>query len=72
MGMAYKLARAKKKDGFIQSLLAVPGFVYDGTVPAVMRYPRRAADVPVGGTTMTPDDEAGEAAEAREEEALVA
>ncbi|ENO99167.1 ParB family protein [Thauera phenylacetica B4P] len=41
MGAAFKLARAKKKGDFIQSLLAVPGFAYDGTVPAVMQYPRK-------------------------------
>lgn len=39
----YKMARAKKKADFIQSLLAVSGFAYSGTVPAVMRYPRRDA-----------------------------
>lgn len=76
MGTAYKLARAKKKDGFIQSLLAVPGFAYEGTVPAVMRYPRRAdssgVDQPVGDSPMSFDDEAEEAAEAGGEEALAA
>ena len=43
MGAAFKLARAKKKGDFIKSLLAAPGFVYEGTVPAVMRYPRCSA-----------------------------
>ncbi len=42
MGAAFKLARAKKKGDFIKSLLAVPGFAYEATVPAVMQYPRRA------------------------------
>lgn len=41
MGAAFKLARAKKKGDFIKSLLAVTGFPYDGTVPTVMRYPRK-------------------------------
>lgn len=41
MGAAFKLARAKKKGDFITSLLAVPGFPYDGTVPAIVRYPRK-------------------------------
>lgn len=43
MGAAFKLARAKKKGDFIKSLLAAPGFAYEGTVPAVMRYPRCSA-----------------------------
>ena len=36
------LARARKKGDFIKALLAVSGFAYEGTVPAVMQYPRRA------------------------------
>lgn len=41
MGAGFKLARGKKKADFIMALLEVPGFAYDGIVPAVMRYPRR-------------------------------
>jgi PRTRC genetic system ParB family protein len=40
MGVGFKLVRARKKPEFIAALLSVPGFAYDGTVPAVMRYPR--------------------------------
>ena len=42
MGLAFKLARAKKKADFIKAMLSVPGFAYEGTVPAVMLYPRCA------------------------------
>lgn len=41
MGSGFKAARAGKKPDFITALLKVPGFVYQGTVPAVMRYPRQ-------------------------------
>lgn len=44
MGTRFKLARAKKKGEFIAELLKVPGFAYEGTVPAVMCYPRRQSD----------------------------
>lgn len=40
MGASYKLARAKKKGEFIDALLKVQGFTYDGLVPSVMCYPR--------------------------------
>lgn len=40
MGAAFKLARARKKGDFIKALLAVSSFAYEGTVPAVMQYPR--------------------------------
>ncbi|RUP35157.1 MAG: PRTRC system ParB family protein [Curvibacter sp.] len=40
MGASYKLARTKKKGEFIDALLKVPGFTYEGLVPAVMCYPR--------------------------------
>nr|WP_297383510.1 PRTRC system ParB family protein [uncultured Roseateles sp.] len=46
MGTRFKLARAKKKGEFIAELLKVPGFAYEGTVPAVMCYPRRPSGVP--------------------------
>jgi PRTRC genetic system ParB family protein len=58
----FKLAREKKKADFITSLLAVPGFAYQGTVPAVMRYPRQSVPIEpkaIGAeqkTQMTPDD----------------
>ncbi|MCU7369523.1 PRTRC system ParB family protein [Paucibacter sp. O1-1] len=42
MGTGFKAARASKKQEFIAALLKVPGFAYQGTVPAAMRYPRRA------------------------------
>ncbi|RSU86979.1 hypothetical protein, partial [Sphingomonas koreensis] len=41
MGSRFKAARAGKKPDFIAALLKVPGFAYQGTVPAVMRYPRQ-------------------------------
>jgi hypothetical protein len=41
MGSGFKAARAGKKPDFITALLKVPGFTYQGTVPAVMRYPRQ-------------------------------
>lgn len=51
MGAAFKLARARKKGDFIKALLAVPGFPYVDTVPAVMRYPRQAVSAePIGQT----------------------
>lgn len=42
MGTGFKAARASKKQEFIAALLKVPGFTYQGTVPAAMRYPRHA------------------------------
>ncbi len=78
MGAAFKLARAKKKADFIRTLLTVPGFTYEGTVPAVMRYPRHDSAVEplgertggVGETSFdTTTDATGEATEA---EALAA
>jgi ParB family chromosome partitioning protein len=44
MGSSFKAARTGKKEGFIKALLNVAGFAYQGTVPAVMRYPRQASD----------------------------
>ncbi len=41
MGSGFKAARTGKKPDFITALLKVPGFAYQGTVPAVMRYPRQ-------------------------------
>ncbi|AEB85635.1 PRTRC system ParB family protein [Alicycliphilus denitrificans] len=41
MGSGFKAARAGKKPDFITALLKVPGFAYQGAVPAVMRYPRQ-------------------------------
>lgn len=43
MGSRFKAARSAKKQDFIAALLKVPGFAYQGTVPAVMRYRRDAA-----------------------------
>lgn len=68
----YKLARAKKKADFIKALLAVPNFAYEGSVPAVMRYPRKDAQPEAAlldGDTTT-DDPAEEAEETDEEAAL--
>lgn len=44
MGTQFKAARTGKKDAFIKALLSVAGFAYEGTVPAVMRYPRQPDD----------------------------
>ena len=41
MGSGFKVARGGKKPDFITALLKVPGFAYQGTVPAVMRFPRQ-------------------------------
>ena len=41
MGTGFKAARSGKKPDFIAALLKVPGFAYQGAVPAVMRYPRQ-------------------------------
>ena len=41
MGERYKAARAGKKEAFIDALLAVKNFEYQGAVPQVMRYPRK-------------------------------
>ncbi|EER62158.1 parB-like partition protein [Acidovorax delafieldii 2AN] len=41
MGSGFKAARSGKKPDFIAALLKVPGFAYQGTVPAVMCYPRQ-------------------------------
>lgn len=57
MGSQFKTARTGKKDGFIKALLNVAGFAYQGTVPAVMRYPRHAAD---GSPDPGHDEEPGE------------
>ncbi|MFT4192094.1 MAG: PRTRC system ParB family protein [Comamonas sp.] len=42
MGSRFKAARAGRKPEFIVALLGVNGFAYEGTVPAVMRYPRQS------------------------------
>lgn len=55
LGSRFKAARAGKKDAFIQVLLNVEGFPYDGTVPAVMRYPRQSPD---GALAPSEDEEA--------------
>lgn len=71
----YKLARAKKKADFIQSLLTVPGFTYDGTVPSAMRYPRKEAQTearPFDGDTATATGRPAEEAEDADEEAALA
>lgn len=70
MGAAFKLARARKKGDFIKSLLAVPGFAYEGTVPAVMHYPRRA--VSAASIAQASDGLPALAVEPAEEEALAA
>ena len=70
MGATFKLARAKKKGDFIKSLLAVPGFSYEGTVPAVMQYPRRA--VSEASIAQASDDLPIAPAEVIEDEALAA
>jgi ParB family chromosome partitioning protein len=68
MGAAFKLARARKKGDFIKALLAVSGFAYEGTVPAVMQYPRRA--VSAASIVQASDDLPVFAVEPMEEEAL--
>lgn len=44
LGTRFKAARSGRKDVFIQALLSVEGFAYQGTVPAVMRYARLTAN----------------------------
>ncbi len=70
MGAAFKLVRAKKKGDFIKSLLAVPGFAYEGNVPVVMQYPRRA--VSAASIVQASDGLPHSAAAPAEEEALAA
>jgi PRTRC genetic system ParB family protein len=70
MGAAFKLARARKKGDFIKALLAVSGFAYEGTVPAVMQYPRRV--VPAAPIGQTSDELPVAPVETAEEEALAA
>lgn len=55
MSTAFKAARAGKKQDFIAALLKVPGFAYQGTVPAAMRYQRRPI-LPGGSRDDEPDD----------------
>jgi ParB family chromosome partitioning protein len=47
MGSSFKAARAGRKPDFIAALLGVGGFVYEGAVPAAMRYPRAVRPDPV-------------------------
>jgi len=48
MGSGFKAARAGKKQKFIAALLNVPGFTYQGAVPATMRYPRQRTGAALG------------------------
>jgi PRTRC genetic system ParB family protein len=57
MGSRFKAARAGKKDSFVQALLNVEGFAYQGTVPDVMRYRRQASSSAADGR----DDREGSA-----------
>ncbi|PND30193.1 chromosome partitioning protein ParB [Achromobacter pulmonis] len=66
MGSRFKVARAARKPEFIAALLGVNGFAYQGTVPAVMRYPRQ----PLGGAAR-PEGHRASLAQA-EQEALEA
>ena len=55
MGSRFKAARESRKPEFIAALLGVTGFAYQGTVPAVMRYPRQ----PVAADHREADGEGG-------------
>ena len=75
LGARFKAARAGKKDAFIQALLSAEGFAYQGTVPAVMRYPR----LPTNGKpaheradSASPDDLGEEKADADSHEVSAA
>lgn len=70
MGAAFKLARARKKGDFIKALLAVSSFAYEGTVPAVMQYPRRV--IPAAPIGQASDELRVVPIEPDEEEALAA
>ena len=59
MGSGFKAARSGKKPDFIAALLKVPGFAYQGTVPAVMRYPRQP--ILANGERDRQDGQGGEA-----------
>ncbi len=81
MGERFSVARAGKKDAFIAALLSVKTFAYRGTVPSVMRYPRKPFRHATKGssaseTTGMDGSEKGYAAEesgeAKLEEALAA
>ena len=41
MGERFKTARAGKKEAFIDALLALKNFEYQGAIPQVMHYPRK-------------------------------
>ena len=56
MGQGFKTARAGKKAEFVSALLAVKGFEYRGTVPQVIRYPRRAVIGAASDDPQTPQD----------------
>lgn len=60
-GSAYQKAKAGKRAGFIDALLAVQGFAYAGTVPRAMRYPRRRFK-PADGAVPVPSAEGVQAA----------
>ena len=70
MGAAFKLARARKKGDFIKALLAVSSFAYEGTVPAVMQYPR--GFIPAAPIGQASDELPVVPIEPDEEEALAA
>jgi len=70
MGAAFKLARARKKGDFIKALLAVSSFAYEGTVPAVMQYPRGV--IPAAPIDQASDELPVVPIEPDEEEALAA
>ncbi len=56
MGERFRSVRAGKKDAFIDALLTVKGYAYQGAIPQVMRYPRkpwcRASAMQDGGITV--------------------
>jgi PRTRC genetic system ParB family protein len=73
MGSRFKTARTGRKEGFVKALLNAPGFAYEGTVPAVMRYRRQeGSDTPDGRNDRQASDQhedQDQAEAAREHEA---
>lgn len=72
LGTRFKAARLGRKDAFIQALLNVEGFAYQGTVPAAMRYARLTAKDPDAPGAAGTSDEGLESVPAARTEAPAA
>jgi ParB family transcriptional regulator, chromosome partitioning protein len=59
MGERFKHARAGKKEAFVAALLSIKGFSYRGTVPQIMRYPRKVFKRGRTGVQDSPEGDTG-------------